>query len=354
MNILYKKDSKGKIRYLKIYSEGSTIINEAGIIGTDNPVIHRKEAKAKNIGKSNETTPEEQADLEIISYGKKKLDEGYKLTIEEAENDKVILPMLAKDYNKESKKIDWVDCYVQPKLDGMRCLAYLKNDEIILLSRKGVEIENMDHIKKDLEGIFELFPDVILDGELYVHGEGFQTNMSYIKKYKAGFSERISYCVYDLISEESFYNRHSYLNNILYSIELVSIKIVNRRKVGNFNQIQENHSEYLSQGYEGTMVRWGNEPYKIDGRSSNLLKYKDFIDIQLPLLDVIPAEQRPEWGIPVFEGFRAGVRMTHEERIDLLENKTDYIGKIAEIRFFEYTDDGLPRFPILIGFRNDK
>ena len=29
-------------------------------------------------------------------------------------------------------------------------------------------------------------------------------------------------------------------------------------------------------------------------------------------------------------------------------------GKMAEIRFFEYTDDGLPRFPVFYGVRLDK
>ena len=34
--------------------------------------------------------------------------------------------------------------------------------------------------------------------------------------------------------------------------------------------------------------------------------------------------------------------------------KLDSKGKTAEIRFFEYTDDGLPRFPVCVGIRLDK
>ena len=30
------------------------------------------------------------------------------------------------------------------------------------------------------------------------------------------------------------------------------------------------------------------------------------------------------------------------------------IGKMAEIRFFEYSDEGVPRFPVMVGIRQDK
>ena len=89
------------------------------------------------------------------------------------------------------------------------------------------------------------------------------------------------------------------------------------------------------------------------------MKYKDFKDIAVKLIDVVPAEQRSEWGVPVLEmedgrTFRAGARLSHDERKDLLSNKQSYIGKTAEIRYFEETDDGLPRFPVCVGFRLDK
>jgi len=51
--------------------------------------------------------------------------------------------------------------------------------------------------------------------------------------------------------------------------------------------------------------------------------------------------------------FKAGFKYSHEDRKEFLTNKEKYIGKIANIRFFEYTDDGLPRFPIMFGIRGD-
>ena len=46
--------------------------------------------------------------------------------------------------------------------------------------------------------------------------------------------------------------------------------------------------------------------------------------------------------------------MSHKDREELLANANKYIGQTAEVRFFEWTDDGFPRFPICVWFRLDK
>jgi len=70
------------------------------------------------------------------------------------------------------------------------------------------------------------------------------------------------------------------------------------------------------------------------------------------------SEKRPEQGKPIFEKdgiqFSAGMKYSHSEREEFLTNKNDYIGLTAEVRFFEWTDEKLPRFPVMVGIRNDK
>lgn len=350
---LYKKDTKGRVRYLKVWSEGSEIFNESGLLDTDSPVVHSKTAKPKNIGKSNETTAQEQAEFEVQSYIKKKLDEGYFTNLYELENTVVVLPILAKDYDKEKHKITWDNCYCQRKFDGIRCLIFVDEKGIRLMSRKGVKIENMFHIEREIESL-DLPVGTILDGELYVHGETFQTNISYIKKYQKGLTEQVQFWLYDIVSEEPFINRHVFILENFTGKTLTHVVLVDTYNIHSEEQLKEYHSQFILEGFEGTMVRWGNEGYKVGGRSSNLLKYKDFLDTTATIIDIIPSEQRPTWGTPVFEGFKAGVRMSHKQREDLLLNKQDYIGKTAEIRFFEYTDEGSLRFPIMVGIRLDK
>lgn len=354
--ILYKKDTKGKIRVLIVSTDGAELVQKSGVLNGQ-LVEHRKTCKAKNVGKVNGTTPEQQAIAEMNSKIKDELDGGYYETIEEAENDTAIFPMLAKDYGKESKKINWVQpVFAQPKLDGMRCLGFVsKSGKVKLMSRDGKIIQNMGHIEKQLSTIGQ---EIILDGELYQHGLTFQENMSLIKRYQEGKTEFINYNVYDVVEDRPFHERVRTLGivrNFTSVLEVMTVPIYHEVDLQNY------HETFVAGGYEGTIVRHGEESYKAGARSSHLLKYKDFIDIAESIVDVIPGDQRPEWGVPVFYlngdpnmRFEAGTRMTHEQRIDLLTNKNEYLGKTAEVRFFQYTDKGVPRFPVMVGFRLDK
>ena len=362
MKKLYKRDSKGKIRTLELSTEGSLFVQVSGIID-GKKVRHEKECKPKNRGKSNATTAIGQADIECAAKLIIKLSEGYFETKEEAEDEEVLMPMLAKVYDEHSKKIDWEsDVFVQPKLDGMRCLAVIKEGKVTLLSRKNKEIVTMDHIASELVDL----PDMILDGELYAHGKTFQENMKLIKKYRKDKSEEVKFHTYDMVMDKPFDDRYDILEEI-HATPFRNIDLVETIGILDEDSIKGIHSEYLKDGYEGTMIRWGDSGYKVNGRSHNLLKYKDFQDITAKIIDIEPAEQRPTWGVPVLSctiknvdgstrdiTFRAGTKMSHDEREDLLQNKGNFIGQTGEVRFFEWTDEGLPRFPILVGFRLDK
>ena len=345
--ILYKKDSKGKIRFVEIYSNENKVIQKHGII--DGKVVYNEsECVGKNIGKSNETTPERQAELEAQSKLLKKLDEGYYKTIDEANNETVVLPMLAKDFKEEVHKVSY-PVYVQPKYDGMRCLKQ-KN---ILKSRKNKEIDTMPHIMDTLAHLNE-----VLDGELYAHGLSFQENMKLIKKYTPNESEKVKYIVYDLVDTSLvFEDRYKLLKSIIENNESEHIELSPTYIVNNTDELNEIHSKFLSEGYEGTIVRIPYGKYEINKRSSSLLKYKDFKDIACEIIDVIPSEKRPTHGIFVCEHngvtFGCGMKFPHKFREEVLINKEDYIGSTAEIRFFEYTDDGAPRFPVCVGIRLD-
>lgn len=359
MKILYKKDSKGKIRVWKIYTQGFMLTQESGL-KDGKLVLHSKPCTGKNIGRSNETKPEEQAVLELESEYKSKLDEGYFPTEDEAKNESVVLPMLAKSYDDYKHKIDWCTAYIQPKLDGMRCLAHIEDGEVKLISRDGKEIQNMQHIIDELSNIKE---DIILDGELYAHGLSFQENMKLIKKYRKDETEQIRFHMYDCISNLNFHDR------LANAVKIVCnntdprnciVNFVDTIKIDNQEMLRDFHSENIENGFEGSIIRWGNNGYKINGRSENLLKYKDFQDISLPIVNVISSDARPEQGVLVCKlpnglECKASLKLSHKERVEILKNKQDYIGKqIAEIRYFQETDDGNLRFPVCVGFRLDK
>lgn len=349
---IYKKDSSGKIRFLEIRNYENFVVQISGVVGTNSPVINKSACEAKNVGKSNATTPEEQALIEAQAKLTEKMRLGYFNSIEEAQEKggkDFLLPMLAKDFKKELKKVKY-PCYVQPKLDGMRSLA---TEDEGFMSRTGKAIDTLGHIVlADLE-------DSILDGELYAHGISFQENMKLIKKYREGETEQVKYHVYDMVIDAPFHDRHIMLMALVERMENPNIEVVPTYLVTNQNQMKNHHAIFVSQGYEGTMIRHSEEGYAVNKRSSQLLKYKDFLDEVYTVNEVWPSEARPDQGVVecvTSEGitFTCGMKFSHFDRKMILAMKEEYIGKKAEIRFFEYTDGGLPRFPVCVGFRLDK
>ncbi len=354
---VYKLDSKGKERVLHVWTQNGDLNQESGLL-EGSKTLHSKTCTPKNVGKSNETTAQEQAILQAKSKIEEKLTEGYFRTLQEANSTEVILPMLADDYKEKSKKINWLQVYLQPKLDGMRCLIIVKNGQVRLLSRAGKDIITMQHIIDAIKPMITATSNYILDGELYAHGLNFQENMRLLKKVRPGETEKICYNIYDIVSVKPFIERFSFAKLVVEKCNSPLIKLVETIQIASEQDLTVDHSRFLGMGYEGTMVRHGDTGYESNKRSSSLLKYKDFQDISLPIVDITPNEANRFHGTPVFElggkQFKAGLKMSHAEREEFLTNRTNHIGRTAELRFFEYSEEGIPRFPVMVGFREDK
>ncbi len=350
---LYKKDSKGKIRFVTLSHERNKLIKETGLIG-GKTVIHTRVCHAKNEGKANATTAEEQAASECHSAMVKKLKEGYFDTKDAAMNNTVTMPMLAHKYDSNIKKVDSYladdNLVCQPKLDGIR--ARITKDGK-MFSRKNREIDTMDHILQALKGIDLQYE---LDGELYIHGKTFQEVTSLVKK-ETENSKDVVFHVYDVYDDSNGYKtRHRYLTDALSNVP--NVEVVPYEEAKSKSNIKAYAELKIKQGYEGIMLRETSSPYVVNKRSFSLLKYKLFEDVSLPIIDVTPDEARPTYGtIWVKDGKsiqKLGMKGSKEEREEILRNKEDYIGLIAEVRYFEKTDSGKLRHSYYHGIRIDK
>ena len=361
--ILYKKDTKGKIRTLEMWTENNLLVNFAGL-EDGKKVRTEAECQGKNQGKKNETTDAEQALKELEAKKKKKLREGYCTSLEEAKEGAVEKPMLAHSYWKDgkltthAKKIDWTQgVWVQHKLAGMRSKGK-PGQNYKLFSRTNKEITTLSHITNRLSG-----QEITLDGELYAHGFNFQENMRMIKKYRMDLTEKVKWHVYDIQADLCYADRQALLvtwyEKQPKEVQDV-IELVPTFHCSSLEELKQYHVRFISEGYEGTMIRHSNKPYKVNGRCSSLLKYKDFIDITAELIDVIPEDRRTTFGKALCRTvneqgeeieFLASFKASHEEREEYLSNKDHYIGKVTlEIRFFEWTtsEQPVPRFPVLV------
>ena len=270
--------------------------------------------------------------------------------------------MLAKSYDpKKNNKFPYM---VQPKLDGVRCVAYIKDDKWILESRTGKQFEILDHIREALDK-YSVPTNIKLDGELGSFGLEpdltFQQATGIIKRKTSHPSEHlIEYHLYDLYDSENpdepFKNRWKTLTSMISNngpINLVDLKTVNT-----LEELENAHIKYVENGYEGLMVRTSDGKYEPDHRSSGLLKHKSFMDKEYKIVGFKEGKGNDK-GTVIFtcetednKTFEVRPKGTRDERKKMLENADELIGKMLTVKFFELTDEGIPRFPVGLVIRD--
>lgn len=304
---LYKKSSSGKVMKWSLSvkknekqhdrdSEYYDIVTEHGYVDGAMQYDYQQVFCGKNIGRSNETTIEEQALAEATSKWKKQKDRGYTEDPSGEANMEVILPMLAQKY-KERKKYIKFPCYVQPKLNGMRCISYIKDGARVYQSRLGKYIFTLDHLTKDLESL----SDLVLDGEIYLHGMALQDIVSLVKNQDTETIRNnltvkdLEYWVYDCVSPLPFEERHKLLSGFDGRVKLLQTFICH-----NVTELENFHKKFLEDGYEGTIIRNANGLYAIGKRSNDLQKYKPVLDGEFKIVGGYMVETGREQGTCIF------------------------------------------------------
>lgn len=372
-NTLYKRDKNNKLRFWKL--QAVKIDDKFWIdinYGQDGGKIveNKKEIKeGKNKGKKNETSTEQQCILICDKTFKDKIEkEGYIDRKEDnIKKDIKFSPMLADTWNPQSKinkKIDIVfPCYCQPKLDGIRCLTYIKNEKTVNQSRQLKYFKNLDHINNELIEIFKDFPNLVLDGELYNHDISFNQIAGIVKKEHLKDVDRknllnIQYHVYDcfFISEE-----HTFSERLKFLLSLKKLKYINivRTYVCESKEelINNHHRSFIECNYEGTILRNQNSKYEFN-RSKNLQKYKSFIDNEFEIVGYKEGSGHDAetviWKCKTNDDkfFDVRPKGTVQERKELLKNAELCIGKMLTIRYQELSEFGIPRFPVGIIIRD--
>jgi len=271
--------------------------------------------------------------------------------------------MLAHKYDE--KRIDWSQpVYIQPKLDGVRCL-FTKDGAF---SRAGKKFMNLAHIEVKLIPFFKQQPDVVLDGELYNHElkNDFEKIISLVRKQKPTADDRLEakqlvqfhmYDYFDGVLYDSYKTRMQKLVcSDLYGKE---IKYVPSKLVDTYSYARLLHEEFLEDGYEGSIVRLDGL-YK-HGRSYDLMKFKDFSDAEATITGYEEGKGKRQGTIGKFlmtddEGIQFGCPpgkgYTYKDLSKMLLNIHDYIGQRATFTYFQRTQAGSYRHPLFKTLRN--
>jgi ATP-dependent DNA ligase len=308
------------------------------------------EATPKNVGKANETSAEDQARSEFDSMVTKQRDKGY--TEPGTVSNIRPLPMLAQKFSERGNKMQW-PVYVQPKYNGQRMLFDGKDG----WSRGGKDI-----IPQCIARIAVSFPTLAdtIDGELILPGNVLlQETMKATKKYVPGVSEKLMYRVYDVVLPDMpFSQRYEVLKEYVKNCAGDKIVLAPIYLAHNEVEVMAYHKQFVAEGYEGTMVRDDSEGYTIGQRSNQLQKYKDFVDAEFEIVDVVEGDGRFK-GAAVFvcdNGFGNRFNCTPEgsmdHRRDLYTNRKKHIGRYLTIRYQELSRDRVPLFPVGVDIRD--
>lgn len=352
MRTLYGKDSKGGFKIWTVEAIGDEVHVSHGKL---NGKMQLKVTKcvAKNVGRANETTPETQAQLEAESKYKKQIDKLYRPTIEELDSVGGALPMLAHDYTKVGHRMRY-PCDVSAKLDGVRCIAEHKHPTITMTSRGGKQYEVPYHLHVELMMLAEATGINIFDGELYKHGRALQDIVSSIKKHNEDTGS-LEYWVFDIPSEKPWKERQddlARLHQFATDLSLEHIKFVLNVRVQDEAEARLMMNHYLERGFEGMMLRNPDGAYRFNHRSPDLMKWKDFYDLEAKVIDV--TRDKLDEGVLMCEmqdgkTFECKMRGKHVYRA--YASMRTLIGAWITVRYQQFTNDGIPQFPVGVGVR---
>jgi len=329
------------------------IVRVHGFVGMKQTQSTKFVTTGKNIGKINETTPYEQAESIVKSYISKQYANGFADCIKDIK--KQILPMLAHCFNKRGKDIE-DSCFVQPKLDGVRCIA---DNQGNLFTRTGKNFYHLEHIKAAIR-LLNIPHGVYLDGELYVNGVTFEKLCSITKQTKTKSNEEriMEFHIFDKFDledlDEPFITRLKYIEslNLTGTLRIVESKRIEKKSIKTY------HDKYFEQGYEGVIVRNENSRYTLKERSKDLQKYKEFQDGEYVIVDGKEADGEDK-GTVIFvcetktkARFSVRPRGTRELRKKYFTNLHEYIGKQLTVRYQNLSENMVPRFPVGISIRD--
>jgi DNA ligase 1 len=351
---LYKLDSTDRLRTWRMERNGPAYRTLSGLADGK-----QAESGWTTAVPASQSTPERQAIFEVEAHYRHQLDREYHDNPDTVATPKMIEPMLAKTYASAPP----VGSYFQAKLDGIRCIMTAEG----MFTRQGQPITAVPHLHAAAAPLFRKYPHIILDGELYNHDlrDDFGEISSIVRKKNPTKealekAERVmQYHVYDLVDEtQKFSDRSATVAKLLKELDCPWFVTVGTLRLHSPNDADVFYGEACAAGYEGGMYRL-DAPYEVGRRSKSLLKRKDFMTSEYPLLRLeegngnwAGAIKRAVLRHPDGSEFGAGLRGSYAKMKALMGVE---IGPKAcvTLRYFQLTPDGVPRFPVVIDIHFD-
>lgn len=267
--------------------------------------------------------------------------------------------------------------FTQPKLNGIRMLANCSAGKVSCRSWLNNYYTHLSDISRELSSLFAYLPHgTTVDGELYNHEMDFTSLCSAVKTVKEVHSDlsKVEYWIFDVdyLTEEGHPHSEERVDTLRnafskYSEECspVLLRLVPTEICSSHEEMLERHSKHVKDGYEGIMIKKranGKEEDKESiyraGKSNNILKYKEFMDEEAVIVDVVEAEGTEKGAAMMVvrdvrgNSFPVRMRGSVEQRREWFKNRERVLGKEVTIRYQELSVYGVPRFPVGVCIRD--
>lgn len=384
--LMYKvSQSTGKLQVWSAWAEGALIKVEFGELG-GKLQVNTTTAEGKNIGKVNETTPEEQASIEVVSlYEDRYANKHYRGTKEDAiALDKVCtIPRKVHNFKDHGHKLP-EEVYFSVKLNGSRaCILDGK-----LYSKTGrTEDIKVSHIKEAVSRL----GNVYMDCEVYSHGLSLQRirsawlkpvktdkeicdvankrfcfkgkdriNIATVAINKLGYNPnedapKLSLYVFDIpVTDIPFKDRSKLIDQLEDKVADLgleeAIKITTRYLISHEDIISQ-RDHWYEKGYEGGVVYSPEDMFEFGKRSYSCLKTKPRLDAEALVVNC--TEDKSGQGVLHLEActelnhteFKAKMKGDADSRAFKVQQQ--FIGRWVTFSYEELSDSGKPTKPVV-------
>jgi ATP-dependent DNA ligase len=276
--------------------------------------------------------------------------------------------MLAQRDNKELflrifQNLDY--CYVNLKIDGLRCVVNCQSRDLKFYSRDGHLLSDflVENIKRDMLANFNAFEGKIVDGELY--SNSFQKLMQVAMRKKVdsnsiAIRNTCFYAIFDIVDlEKTQEERVKIVEGFPTTIYLKKLKYLKVKP--DYSLLRNLADKYIEEGHEGIIIKHPLAKYE-GKRSNNWIKMKPCHDADYPIVDVIEGEGKYQGMLGALvlkldngNLVNVGTGFSDEDRVSMWKEKSNLIGKLCEIKYMEKTEGAESlRHPVFSRIRIDK
>lgn len=380
------------------------LVTKSGLINGKLTLSASYILSGKNIGKKNQTNQFTQALRDGLTKYNKRNSHNEHIVKDETSNLNIIRyrPMLVQKEKDQKEPLNFNDgIVVQYKFDGVHFVMSYENGNVALYSRQLKDIPGFDEMRKLFIPVFEKYPTIRIDGEIYKHGKDLQEISGCVRSSTANCDD-ISFYIFDMFipcevkspdcpdpkkeNNQLYVDRRILTEKIYnkYLSKYPNITLVDNFPVKNYDDIARIFDEAISKNYEGIIIRKLNKPYRYSNKnyhSNYLLKRKKFETEEFPISGFDKGEKGLANGAIMwkctnnYEGSKlkqseikeftvAPKNMNYEKRYEIYKlystiesNGFTYFennikGKLLTVEFAQLSKDKIPQQPLALTIRD--